>query len=93
MQINKSFQRLCRIAGAGGIMREINRILCPVDLSDVSRDAIHHAVLLARWYNAKITALGSHALWIDHQPGGAPCNVPGSHATTVRREETLWPRQ
>ena len=38
-------------------MREINRILCPVDLSDVSRDAINHAVLLARWYKAKITAL------------------------------------
>ena len=38
-------------------MREVKRILCPVDLSDVSRDAIAHAVLLARWYNAKITAL------------------------------------
>ena len=38
-------------------MREINRILCPVDLSDVSRDTIAHAVLLASWYKAKITAL------------------------------------
>jgi nucleotide-binding universal stress UspA family protein len=38
-------------------MRDINRILCPVDLSDVSRDAINHAVLLASWYKAKITAL------------------------------------
>ena len=38
-------------------MREINRILCPVDLSDVSRDAIAHAVLLASWYKAKVTAL------------------------------------
>jgi nucleotide-binding universal stress UspA family protein len=38
-------------------MREIDRILCPIDLSDVSRDAINHAVLLARWYKAKITAL------------------------------------
>jgi nucleotide-binding universal stress UspA family protein len=38
-------------------MREINRILCPVDLSDVSRHAIDHAVLLARWYKARITAL------------------------------------
>jgi len=38
-------------------MREINRILCPVDLSDVSRDAIAHAVLLARWYKAKVSAL------------------------------------
>ncbi len=38
-------------------MREINRILCPVDLSDVSRQAIDHAALLARWYNARVTAL------------------------------------
>ncbi len=38
-------------------MREINRILCPVDLSDVSRHAIEHAAVLARWYQARITAL------------------------------------
>jgi nucleotide-binding universal stress UspA family protein len=38
-------------------MREIHRILCPVDLSDVSRHATNHAVLLARWYKARIAAL------------------------------------
>ena len=38
-------------------MREIKRILCPLDLSEVSRHAIDHAVVLARWYDAKITAL------------------------------------
>jgi len=38
-------------------MREIRKILCPMDLSDVSRHAIGHAALLARWYNARITAL------------------------------------
>ncbi len=38
-------------------MRQINRILCPVDLSDVSRHAADHAVLMARWYSATITAL------------------------------------
>lgn len=38
-------------------MREIHRILCPVDLSDVSRHTLQHAALLARWYAAKITAL------------------------------------
>jgi nucleotide-binding universal stress UspA family protein len=42
---------------APGEMPEIRRILCPVDLSDVSRRALHHAVLLARWYQARITAL------------------------------------
>jgi len=38
-------------------MRQINHILCPVDLSDISRHAIAHAVLMAQWYHAKITAL------------------------------------
>jgi universal stress protein A len=38
-------------------MREIKKILCPVDLSDVSRSAIDHAALMAGWYEAKITAL------------------------------------
>lgn len=38
-------------------MLEISRILCPLDLSDVSKHAVDHAVLLSRWYGAKITAL------------------------------------
>jgi len=38
-------------------MRDIARILCPVDMSDVSRHAVNHAILLARWYKATITAL------------------------------------
>lgn len=38
-------------------MRQVNRILCPLDLSDTSRHAADHAVLLASWYGAKITAL------------------------------------
>jgi len=37
--------------------QHINHILCPVDLSDVSRLAIEHAVLIAGWYNARVTAL------------------------------------
>jgi nucleotide-binding universal stress UspA family protein len=38
-------------------MVNINRILCPVDLSEFSRDALHHAVALAKWYEANITVL------------------------------------
>jgi nucleotide-binding universal stress UspA family protein len=38
-------------------MRDIKRILSPVDLSDESRHAIEHAIVIARWYNATITAL------------------------------------
>src|SRR3954463_15308861 len=38
-------------------MLQHNNILCTNDLSDFSLHAIDHAVLLARWYNAQITAL------------------------------------
>ena len=38
-------------------MVNINRILCPVDLSEFSRDALHHALALAEWYQAQITVL------------------------------------
>jgi nucleotide-binding universal stress UspA family protein len=36
-------------------MVNIGRILCPVDLSQFSRDALHHALTLARWYEAQVT--------------------------------------
>jgi universal stress protein A len=35
----------------------IERILCPVDLSDCSRTALTHALALSRWYEAKLTVL------------------------------------
>jgi nucleotide-binding universal stress UspA family protein len=41
----------------------VARILCPVDFSDASQHAIEHALMLAKWYHAPITALhayGSH---------------------------------
>lgn len=38
-------------------MVPIKRILCPVDFSETSGHAVDHAVALARWYNASITAL------------------------------------
>jgi nucleotide-binding universal stress UspA family protein len=39
------------------IMARIERILCAVDFSDCSRRGIDYAVAMARWYNAKVTAL------------------------------------
>ena len=38
-------------------MISIHRILCPVDLSEASRAALDHAAALARWYEARLTAL------------------------------------
>ena len=41
----------------GNAMIAINKILCPVDLSDGSRHGFDHAVAIARWYGASITIL------------------------------------
>jgi len=38
-------------------MADIRRILCPVDFSSASRHALDHAVMIAGWYRARITAV------------------------------------
>jgi len=35
----------------------IERILCPIDFSEFSRDALDHAVALARWYGASLAVM------------------------------------
>jgi nucleotide-binding universal stress UspA family protein len=36
---------------------QIRRIVCPVDFSTISKRALDHAAVLARWYDAELTAL------------------------------------
>src|SRR5687768_6689149 len=38
-------------------MISLKRILCPIDFSDFSLDALRHAVVLAKWYSADLTLL------------------------------------
>jgi len=38
-------------------MADIHRILCPIDFSEASKHALDHAVLIAGWYRARITAI------------------------------------
>jgi nucleotide-binding universal stress UspA family protein len=38
-------------------MIEIRRVLCPIDFSDSSRRALEHAIAIAGWYEAGLTAL------------------------------------
>ena len=47
----------------------ITRILCPLDLSDFSRRALEHGLVLARWYGAEVAALHVFATWLP--PGNA----------------------
>src|SRR6476659_10100962 len=47
-------------------MIQISKILCPVDFSELSRDALEHAVALANWYRAELSVL--HAFVIPSVP-------------------------
>ena len=58
-------------------MVTINRIQCPVDLSEFSRDALHHAMALAKWYAAKVTVFHVYSAPQPLVPvTGVPGNVP-----------------
>jgi len=58
-------------------MVEIRRILCPVDFSDHSRHAFHHAVAIARWYESAVTLLYVHPVVpVAAAAPGAPAFPP-----------------
>jgi len=52
---------------------EIRRVLCPVDFSDFSRRALHHAAAIAEWYTAELHVL--HA-YVDIAPLPVPLLAP-----------------
>jgi nucleotide-binding universal stress UspA family protein len=54
----------------------IERILCPIDFSEFSRDAIDHAVALATWYRAALTVMHVIEIVPVVTSGLAP-DVPG----------------
>ena len=69
-------------------MIQISKILCPVDFSEFSRDALDHAVALANWYRAELLVL--HVFVFLHRPPGSllgpsrRCPSPGVSLTNSR---------
>lgn len=73
-------------------MVSITRILCPIDYSDFSLDALRHGVALAQWYSAQLTVFHVYqlpqALPVDEFRGSVPPFVhvdPARMAEDVRR--------
>jgi nucleotide-binding universal stress UspA family protein len=73
-------------------MVSINRILCPIDFSDFSLDALRHGLKLAQWYSAQLTVFHVYQpfqpLPIDGIPGTVPVLAdadPQQIADNVRR--------
>jgi nucleotide-binding universal stress UspA family protein len=65
-------------------MIAINQILCPIDFSDISRHALHHAAALAKWYRASLTLL--HVRPNMAVPAGPPEIMP---VMVMTREQQL----
>ena len=54
-------------------MISVKRILCPIDFSDFSLDALRHGLVLAEWYSAQLTLLH-----VYHPSQPLPVEGPGS---------------
>ncbi len=59
-------------------MVEIRDILCPTDFSETSRHALEHAITIARWYEARITAL--HVIPVPLVPEPPPSILSAGYA-------------
>jgi nucleotide-binding universal stress UspA family protein len=57
-------------------MVSINRILCPVDFSGFSLDALRHGVVLAKWYSAQLTLFHVYQISQPIPVEGFPGSVP-----------------
>jgi nucleotide-binding universal stress UspA family protein len=73
-------------------MISLNRILCPIDFSDFSLDALRHGLRLAEWYSAPLTLFhvyqASQPLPVEGIPGSVPVFVhadPNEKVEEVRR--------
>jgi nucleotide-binding universal stress UspA family protein len=63
-------------------MIEIRRVLCPIDFSECSRHAVHHALAVARWYGSSLSVL--------HVAVNLPTmDVPGVPLTDVQRDRLV----
>ena len=73
-------------------MISINRILCPIDFSDFSLDALRQGLALAQWYSAELTLFHvyqiAHPLPVEGLPGSVPVLItvdPEKMTDAVRR--------
>jgi nucleotide-binding universal stress UspA family protein len=70
-------------------MPSINRVLCPIDLTEGSAHALEQAAAVARWYNARLTALHAYRPLVPI-PGLPVDHVPEPELQRVRDEATTF---
>src|SRR5512139_1448804 len=74
-------------------MVELKRILCPVDMSEFSARALHHAIAMGRWYEAEVAVLAVRptpiaAMWQEY-PGPMPVETPEDVARFEKEVRTF----
>ena len=69
-------------------MTQITRILCPIDFSECSLRAVHHAIALARWYDARLTVLHVFTNLPNLELGGIPLDDP-DHQLLTKQMQTF----
>jgi nucleotide-binding universal stress UspA family protein len=70
-------------------MTEFKHILCPVDFSDASRHALHHAIAIAGWFESHITGLHVTRSAFMFEPTILFAERGGLKALRVDRDELL----
>jgi nucleotide-binding universal stress UspA family protein len=70
---------------------QVRTIVCPTDFSDASRSALDHAVAIAQWYHARVTALHVYqpALPAPPFPAGTAEMAPGGETAEQDLREQL----
>lgn len=70
-------------------MTEFKHILCPVDFSDASRHALHHAIAIAGWFESHVTALHVRRSDFVFEPPILFAERGGLQALRVDRDELI----
>lgn len=75
-----------------GLLPGPSRVLCPIDFSEASRHAAEHAVAIAGWYRAKLTAFHVDTPIFMPVPGlPLPSDrVPEAELARVRNDLTVF---
>ena len=73
-------------------MLDLRHILCPIDFSEPSRHALEHAVPLAQWYGAQLTALHVRHQAMMPQPPMlfAEMETLDAEGEQVERDLNVW---
>jgi nucleotide-binding universal stress UspA family protein len=70
------------------VVIQINRILCPIDFSECSYRALHHAMAVARWYEASVTVLHVFTNVPNMEVPGVPLADP-DHELLIKRMQAF----